>query len=108
MQDYSKDSIPAGTIVITRNGWEDKLYNISDLVYMKELTVGQLFNAVARYYNKNKSSYKNVWPVFKAPNGDVSKAFMILQRDIMNSTNDMEKLEKVCAHLGEQVPELTE
>lgn len=106
--DYSKDSIPVGTIVITRGGWEDKLYNINDLPYMLECEPGQLFNAVARYYGKTPKDYGAMWPKTKTPQGTPSKAFVMIQDQIRSQLSDYLRLTLVCDHLGEDVPELTE
>ncbi|AUS02767.1 hypothetical protein NVP2275O_186 [Vibrio phage 2.275.O._10N.286.54.E11] len=106
--DYSKDAIPAGTIVITRGGWEDNLYTVEDLQYMREVNVGQLFRAVARYYNKSKKDYGNLWPRAATPLGEISKAYKLIESEIMNQRNDYDKLVMVCAQLGEDVPMMIE
>ena len=105
---YDKDSIPAGTIVVTCEGWEDKLFNLDDMNYTHEFGAGQLFNAVAQYYGKTQNSYGTKWPKFRTPVGEISKAYKMLEEAILEEKTDFGRLVKVCDQLGEDVPVVIE
>ncbi len=105
LQDQEK--APEGTIIIKRKGF-DKLYNIEDLAFLKELAIGQLFCAVARHYGKDKAEYGAKWLRFRNAQGGVSKQFTYMRDELAKLENDLERINAVCEHLGEPVLHLGE
>ena len=104
---YDKNSIPEGTFVLTR-GWEDKLYNVQDMKYMRSAEVGQLFLGVARYYDKSPKEYGALWPTYLNQKGEPSKAYTKLKESIFAERTDYNRLVLVCKHLNEEVPQCIE
>lgn len=93
--------LPAGTILVTRNGWEKTLYKIEDLPFMNELGVGQMFYAVAGYYGKTEAHYGPRWIQFRNHQGDVSKAFTFIQEALDKCSSDFDRINMICDQLGE-------
>ena len=107
-QQYTKDSIPENTIVITRNGNSDKLYNIEDLHYTREMETGQLFRAVARFYGKKATDYGVKWPKYANAHGEKSQAYILIEDTIKEQRSDYSRIELVCKHLGENMIDVPE
>lgn len=95
------DQVPEGTILIVRNGWEKNLYQVSDLAFLNEIEMGQLFYAVAGYYGKTPEQYGARWVNFMSPQGTVSKAYRFIETELGKLKNDYLKLCLVCDQLGE-------
>lgn len=102
-----QEKAPEGTIIIKRMGF-DKLYNIEDLEFLKELSIGQIFNSVARHYGKQPKDYGAQWLRFRTPQGDVSKQFTYMYNELAKLNNDLERFNMVCGHLGEEPLQLGE
>lgn len=94
-------TVPVGTILVTRMGWDKKLYYVEDLMFMNELTIGQVFHAVAGFYGKTKEDYGTKWIKFLNHQYEMSNAFKFMKEQIDACENDYDKLLKVCSHLGE-------
>lgn len=96
-----ENKAPLGTILVTREGWDKKLYYVEDLKYMNELTIGQLFFAVAGFYGKTREAYGQKWIQFLNHQYEVSNAFKFMKAELEKLDNDYDKLVKVCEHLEE-------
>lgn len=100
------EQIPAGTVLVVRQGWEKNLYKIEDLPFMNELEVGQMFHAVAHYWGRSPESYGARWINFRNPQGDVSKAFEFIKVALAGCGSDYERMNMICDQLGEAHIEL--
>lgn len=93
--------IPHGTLLVKVQN-EYRLYSVSDLQMVNELTIGQLFIAVANLYGKDKSEFGAAWPSFATKRNE----FKVLENLIKSCKTDYEKLTNVCVHLKVAVPEI--
>jgi len=93
--------IPRGTLLVKFKN-EKRLYSVGDLRLTNELSIGQLFLAMATLEDKKTSEYGSKWPSFSTKKDEFKK----IETELNKSTTDYEKLCKVCAHLGTNVPEI--
>lgn len=95
--------IPHGTLLVKVQN-EFRLYSVGDLQLVNELTIGQLFLAVANLYNKDKTEFGSAWPSFATKRNE----FKVLEKMLASCKTDYEKLTNVCQHLMVAVPEIVE
>ena len=94
-------TIPHGTLLVKVQD-NYRLYSINDLQLVNELTIGQLYIAVAQLYNKSANDFGTLWPSFANKRNE----FKLLEKTIKSCKTDYEKLTKVCTHLQVDVPEI--
>lgn len=90
--------ISTTAIDIERNGTS---HFVSDLTYSNEYTVGQIFNSVARYFNKSQEDYGQKWVKFRNSSYNVSGEFKAFKNLFDACENDFEKVNIACEQLGE-------
>lgn len=91
--------IPHGTLLVKVRS-ENRLYSINDLQLINDLTIGQLFLAVATLHDKSGSDFGIKWPSFANKRNE----FKVLEKEINSCRTDYEKLVKICGHLSVDVP----
>lgn len=94
-------TIPHGTLLVKVQD-NYRLYSISDLQLVNELTIGQLYLAVAQLYNKSASDFGTRWPSFANKRNE----FKLLEKSITSCKTDYDKLTNVCQHLMVDIPEI--
>lgn len=85
------------TTLYIKKGTENLVLTTDELVESDQLTLGQTFFAVAKYFDKEPASYPR-WLSFR----DHNPEYRVIESAFSECTNDMEKIHLVCEWLGEE------
>lgn len=85
-------------IVNFKKGYEQHPRTKETLGETNDLTIGQVFHGVAKFYDKEPSDYPR-WISYEKNYNE----FLVVKAAIESCSNDLEKVHMVCEWLGEDV-----
>lgn len=85
------------TNVYIKKGYDRVVRTTANLLETNDLTIGQVFDAVAQYYGKGKENYPR-WISFCNNRSE----FDIIQARVDECEDDLDKIHLICDWLGEE------